>query len=414
MTMPGKELPSLWHLRVFETVARLQSVTRASHELLRSQPATTSCIAAFERIAGASLFERTSTGIYLSGVGSAMLVRVRRILAAAQEAVEQLPGSRNIAPVALAARITRTQMRSLIAIAECKSFRAAAHRLGITEASLQRAARSLEQNLDCQIFRQTASGITTTDTGEELARRLNIVAGQVAALLEAVQAYEFPRERSVTVGVLLLDPTMLIVNSIRETTAAFPESRVVVISGTYDALVNKLVREEIDVIIGILKQPDPAFGFVEEPLCREQYCVVGRRSHPLLQRAPITAQDLRGYQWVLPPKGSPRRHAYEHIFSEGPPPAANIETYSLSTIRVTLADTDMLTVLAGSEVLVERRFGLLEPLPVQVPWGGTVLGITRHRDWNPTPLQQAFMASLRRNAALISDPVGLWPDDRPE
>ena len=44
----------------------------------------------------------------------------------------------------LAPRITRTQMRCLMAIAENRSFRAAARSLGITEASLQRAARSLE------------------------------------------------------------------------------------------------------------------------------------------------------------------------------------------------------------------------------------------------------------------------------
>ena len=60
-TPPAKELPGLWQLRVFETVARLESVTRASQELLRSQPATTSCIAAVEEPRWASkLFERSS------------------------------------------------------------------------------------------------------------------------------------------------------------------------------------------------------------------------------------------------------------------------------------------------------------------------------------------------------------------
>lgn len=398
----GKELPSIWHLRVFETVARLESVTRASQELLRSQPATTSCIAAFEALLGASLFERSRTGIYLTPVGLAVLVRARKILAAAAEAMPAAPNERGMAPLTLATRITRTQMRCLIAIAECKSFRAAANLLGITEASLQRAARTLEENLGGGLYRHTATGITTTDVGEELAGHLKLVSGQIAALMDAVGAYEIPRERCVTVGVLLLDPTILIVNAIRELTAQFPDTRVVVISGTYEALLNKLLREEIDFIIGLLKQPREALGLVEEPLYQESYCVVGRRDHPLTRRHAVSVAELAAYPWILPPKGSPRRQAHEHIFSEGAPPPASIETYSLSTIRITLSDTDMLTVLSWTEALSERRFGLLAPLPVVVPWNEPVVGITRHHDWKPTEVQEAFLNSLRRNADAIA------------
>ena len=400
--MANKELPSIWQLRVFETVARLESVTRASQELLRSQPATTSCIAAVEALLGATLFERSSTGIYLTGVGDAVLVRARKILSAVEDAVALVPGTRSIAPQAVASRITRTQMRCLAAIAECHSFRGAARMLGITEALLQRAARALEENLGAPLYRHTAAGVTTTELGDELARRLKLVAGQIAALVEAVQAYESPRERCVTVGVLMLDPTILIVNAIRETTAAFADARVVVINGTYEALVNKLIREEIDFIIGILKRPNEALGFVEEPLFRERYCVVGRRDHPLAQVPSVSLADLAACPWVLPPKGSPRRQAYEHLFSDGSPPPARIETYSLSTIRITLCDTDTLTVLSWTEALSERRFGLLAPLAVDLSWSDPVVGITRHRDWRPNRLQEAFVHSLRRNAAAIA------------
>lgn len=396
-----RELPSIWQLRVFETVARLESVTRASQELLRSQPATTSCIAAFEGLLGVSLFERSTTGIYLTAVGVAVQVRARKILDAAAEAVSLIPHESKISALALAARITRTQMRCLSAIAECQSFRGAARSLGITEASLQRAARTLEQNLGSPLYRHTASGVTTTELGEELAHRLKLISGQIAGLVEAALSYESPRERSVTVGVLLLDPSILIVNAIRETTAEFPDARVIVISGTYEALINKLIREEIDFIIGILKNPSVSLGLVEEPLFQERYCVVARRNHPLTKQKQVSIEQLGDYPWVLPPKGSPRRQAYEHLFSEGAPPPASIETYSLSTIRISLSDTEMLTILSWTEMLSERRFGLLTTLPVDVSWNDPIVGITRHRDWRPNPLQEAFLSSLRRNSAAI-------------
>lgn len=396
------ELPSLWQLRVFEAVARHENVTQASQELLRSQPATTSCVAAFEALAGVPLFERATTGTYLAPAGVAALVRARRILQGAVEAVTLLGSTRNASPAVLAGAITRTQMRCMIAIEECGSFRAAARMLGITDASLQRAARTLEQNLGARLFRHTATGVTTTDIGSEFARRLKTLSTQIAALVEALHAYEFPRERCVTVGVLLLDPSILIVNAIRQLTAEFPDARVVVINGTYDALLNKLLRGELDFMIGILKQPDDAYDFVERELYRERYCVVARRDHPLARERAVTVDMLRRYQWVLPPRGSPRRVAYEHIFSEGVPPDASIETYSLSTIRITLSDTEMLTVLSWTEVLSERRFGFLAPLPVEVPWHGSIVGITAKRQWQPNEVQAAFLKHIQRNVDAMS------------
>lgn len=396
------EPPSLWQLRVFEAVARHENVTQASQELLRSQPATTSCIASFEAALGATLFERSTTGTYLTPAGVAALVRTRRILQAAEEAVALVGTTRNVAPAVLAGGITRTQMRCLVAIEECGSFRAAARMLGITEASLQRAARTLEQNLGAPLYRQAAGGVSTTGTGKDFARRLKSVSNQVAALVDAIKAYEFPKERSVTVGVLLLDPTILLVNAIRSLSAKFPDARVVIINGTYDALLGKLLRGDIDFMLGILKHPDRAFDFVEAPLYHERYCVVASRDHPLTRCDAVSVEALRQYQWVLPPKGSPRREAYEHIFSEGAPPHATIETYSLSTIRITLYDAEMLTVLSWTEVLSERRFGFLAPLAIEVPWDGPVVGITSRSGWQPNEIQEAFLDSLKLNATAIA------------
>ncbi len=397
----ARELPSIWQLKVFEAVARHQSVTQASTELLRSQPAITSRLAEFEALLGLSLLERSTTGTYLTAAGVGALVRTKRILQAAREAVSLVGSTRNSSPLALASSITRTQMQYLIAIEECGSFRAAARMLSIAEASLQRAARTLEQNLGAKLFQRAASGVQTTEVGKEFAKRLKSINSQIVAMVDALNAYELPKEQCVTVGVLILDPSILIVNAIRELSAQFPATRVVVVNGTYDALLSKLLRDEIDFMIGILKHPDPAFDFVEEPLYRELYRVVARRDHPLTREKAVTVESLRRYQWVLPLKGSPRREAYEHIFSEGAPPTASIETYSLSTMRITLFDTEMLTVLSWTEVLVERRFGLLAPLAIEVPWDGPLVGITMKREWQPNEIQAAFLGNLKRNAAAI-------------
>lgn len=64
--------------------------------------------------------------------------------------------------------------------------------------------------------------------------------------------------------------------------------------------------------------------------------------------------------------------------------------------------TTRLADLSWTEALSERRFGLLAPLPVVVPWSEPTVGITRHHDWKPTEVQDAFLKSLRRNADAIA------------
>lgn len=394
--------PSFWQLRVFDCVAKLENVTKASGELLRTQPAVTTCILALEKLLGATLFERNKTGIYLTEVGVAAHIRTRKILAALEEAMAIMPGERKISPLVAASRITRSQIQALIAIQECHSFRAAATKLGITDASLQRSARSLEANLGCLLYRNTATGIKTTEVGDDLAMRLRQIGSQLAALVEAVQGFVYPRSKSVNLGVMLMDPSMLIVNAMKDVHAQHPDVRIAVINGTYDMLVNKLLREEIDFVIGLLKTQVHDLGLQQEVLYREGYCIVARRGHPLSRQSAVSVEDLQRYPWILPPASSPRRRAYEHVFSDTIPPPAMIETYSLSTIRISLAESDMLTVLSWVEVLSERHFGLLTPLAFDVECEKPEVGITTVRGKKLTDVQAQFVEIFRRHASGLT------------
>ncbi|MDM0075851.1 LysR family transcriptional regulator [Variovorax sp. J2P1-59] len=394
-------LPSIWQLRVFDCVARLENVTKASSELLRTQPAITICINSLEKILGATLFERSKTGIYLTEAGIAAHIRTQRIIESLEGAMELIPGEKKIAPLAVASRITRSQSQALVAIHECHSFRAAAAKLEITDASLQRSARTLESNIGCGLYKNTAAGIKTTDLGDALALRLKHVTAQVTALVDAMQGFTYPRSKTINIGVMLLDPSMLIVNAMKETHEQYPDVRIAVINGTYDSLVNKLLREEVDFIVGLLKAQQSDMGLQQELLYKESYCIVARRGHPLSLKSQLTVEDLQDYQWILPPASSPRRRAYEHIFAETTTPPALIETYSLSTIRISLAESDMLTVLSWVEILSERHFGLLAPLPFTIACEQPAAGITTTRGKQLTDVQKYFVDVFRKNSACL-------------
>lgn len=396
-----KNIPNIWQLRVLNCVARHENVTKAAQELLRTQPAITTCILALEKMLGAQLFERNKTGIYLTETGAAAHIRVKRILAALEDAMLLLPGERKISPLVMGSRITRSQVHALLAIHDCHSFRAAAAKLGITDASLQRSARTLEANLGCMLYRYTAAGIKTTELGDELAARLRHIEAQITALVEAISGFSYPRSKSIRLGVMLLDPSMLLVNAMKETRLRYPDVRITVISGIYEQLVNKLLREEIDFVVGLLKKQGQDLGLHQAPLYKETYCIVARRGHPLSRKASITVADLQQYPWIIPPAGSPRRQAYEHVFVDTSMPPASIETYSLSSMRIMLAESDMLTVLSWVEVLSERHFGILSPLPFTIQCDKPQVGISTIQGKKLNDAQQYFIETFKRNAECM-------------
>jgi LysR family carnitine catabolism transcriptional activator len=71
---------SIRHLRAFESVARLQSFTRAAAELHVSQPTLTVTVQQLESSVSTALFERTTRRISLTREGTAFLPIVERLL----------------------------------------------------------------------------------------------------------------------------------------------------------------------------------------------------------------------------------------------------------------------------------------------------------------------------------------------
>src|SRR5271155_379089 len=135
----GAVTVSFRQLKLFESVARLSSVRRASEECQLSQPAVTQAIAKLEGQIGVSLLERSASGSYLNPLGVIFQRRTERLFAQIEQALIELGAPACHVPM-MASRITRSQIRSLIAIVENGSFAQAAHALGVSPATLSRAA----------------------------------------------------------------------------------------------------------------------------------------------------------------------------------------------------------------------------------------------------------------------------------
>jgi DNA-binding transcriptional LysR family regulator len=75
-------------------------------------------------------------------------------------------------------------LNAFVAIADARSFRAAASRLGVTPSALSHSMRQLEERLGMRLLHRTTRSVSVTDAGQRLLERLRPAINQIAGALE--------------------------------------------------------------------------------------------------------------------------------------------------------------------------------------------------------------------------------------
>lgn len=394
---------SIRHLKVFESVAHLQGFQRASEECHLSQPAVTQAIAKLEEQLGVPLLVRRASGSYLNEIGVVFHRRMQRLFAQMEQALLDLGVPNGPVPVSqLAARMSRSQIRSLIAIAENGSFAQAARALDISQTSLQRSARDLERTLRTPLYNQTASGVVATQAAVEFARKLKLALREIDWGVDEVEAARGNVGGEIVVGAMLLTGSVVIAAVINEFVSTYPNAEVRIVNGNTGDLLKELRAGDVDVVIGLLRD-QRSDGLLHRPLAETPYVIVGRHDHPLTEKEHVTLDDLAAFDWVVGTPGSNRRIRFDRLFAGRRRPRARIETSSLPTMRLLLTQSDRLTLLTSYELMYEEDtlaavpFGPIEPVPC--------LGLTTRENWLPTQLQTSFIELVQKRIVGSLMPV---------
>lgn len=392
---------SLRHLKLFESVARLASIRRASEECHLSQPAATQAIAKLEEQIGVSLLERSANGSYPNELGVIFQRRTSRLFTQIEHALVELGMPACQAPM-MSSRITRSQIRSLISIVENGSFALAARALDVSLAALSRAAHDLERTLGKPLYHRTVSGIAATPAAAEFARRLKVATREIEWGIEELDSARGTLKGQIVIGAMQLTGSLLLTSVLNEFISAHPYANLRISNGSSSGLLGSLRGGDVDFVIGLLQDP-PCEDLSQEPLAEAPYVVVARRDHPLFAKRRVMPDDLSAYDWVVGTPGASRRTCFDTLFAGGRRPQARVETNSLPTIRLVLARSDCLTLLTSYELMYEDDalaavpYGPIEP----VPW----IGVTMRNNWSPTPLQANFLRLIRKRTTAPLTPI---------
>jgi LysR family transcriptional regulator of gallate degradation len=405
MPMNYNDFPSLRQLRAFEAVAKLRSMSRATREINLSQPGITQSVDALERDLKVRLFERRRSGCYTTKFGEALLPRVQCFFDHLRSALGELSLSNpsmsgNV--LGAAHKITKPQIRSLLAIYESESFEEAARRLDISQPSLHRAAKALEREFRRGLYQRTARGMTTNSRGSELARRLQVGLREIHYGLEELKAVQGNVVSRIAIGNIPHSDAQVLSVAISELLAAHPNAYIQVVDGHYDDLLKGLRAARLDLLWGVLRTPAWAKDVREEKLLDNPYVIVARRRHPLTRLKKITVSDLARFDWITPGPTTPRQQALERLFSgRRCTPKIAIETTSLQLYRNLIASTDRLALMSLFESQLNDS-SIFTTLPFQSSHLKRSDGIVRRADWRPARIHLQFVDMLRARAWRVS------------
>lgn len=292
-------------------------------------------------------------------------------------------------------------LRYFLTVAREESFSRAAEVLFISQPTLSRQIRDMEEELGAQLLIRTNRNVRLTQEGMRLRRR----AQEIVDLMDKTRD-EFARQEEALAGDIYIGCGET--QSMREIARIaiplqkeHPGIHFHLYSGNAVDILEKLDQGLLD--FGLVFEPFDTRKYAHMPLpCADTFGVLMRADHPLARRAAVTWADLKGIPMLIPSQG--------HSLSADPPGSTVVPEIGLNVVCT-------YNLLFNAAVLVEQGMGCalcLDHLADTTEHTGLTfrpltppLEIRLHLAWKRyqifSPASQLFLNQLQ--AAFREDPA---------
>ena len=218
-------------------------------------------------------------------------------------------------------------LQYFLAVANERSMTRAAERLHVTQPTLSKQIKELEDTLGKKLLIRDRRGLRLTEEGSYL----KVQAYEMLSMLEKTESY-FKDEGTGLVGDVYIGcgefrsayPVIELMNEIRE---EHPGVCFHFFSGLSNEITSRLASGLLDAGFVIDSDPLPYIEYEKLPFF-ENWGIVVRRDSPLAYRESVTAGDLEDVPLILPERLDVRRQVLRSLFESGKPPKA-AATYTL-------------------------------------------------------------------------------------
>jgi len=275
----------------------------------------------------------------------------------------------------------RLKLRSLallVAMDDHSSLQRAADALGMTQPAASKMLAELEALWGVPLFQRFPRGVEATACGAVVIRHARNVLSELNHMGDELADLRGQAESQIAVGSIKAPALSMVPRAIVEFQSQFAHASINLTVDSSPALMAKLQRDELDIVVGRMSSGGEAQHFEYEELVQGQPVqVVARRAHPWQRRQKVAWNELAQASWIIPPQGSLLRVKFDALFVQQKmlPPPKQVETQDLDTIRRLLSQTDMLAVLTDEVAQAcdgKRLACLTEMLPLQMQGFGLI------------------------------------------
>lgn len=402
-------------LQCVTEVAKAGSLGQASQAFPLSQSAITRSIQTLEKQLGATLFERTRTGMKLTKSGEIITRRSERALNQLSAAKTEVLNSGADEAIGwslgrLVGSLRLRKVMAVIKVAEFQSEALAAADLDVSPATINKAVRDIEKNLGIRLFERTSRGALPTPVAEILMRHIKLAFAEIRDGIAEIAELSGAALGRLTVGSLPQSRTLLVPNAVNRLLDEIPRLRIVMQDAGFKAMLPALRCGDIDLIVGSVREHFLPGDLRSETLFHDRLVVVVRKDHPLTRIDTPSFDDLNKYDWIISHQNVPIRELFDAMVEqENLRPTSNtIESSSFESVRGLLLTSDRLCLKSQNQVRFELEHGLLVALPFPFENAHLPIGITSRRDWSPSPAAKRFMEILRE---LVSQSPDILKDE---
>jgi DNA-binding transcriptional LysR family regulator len=188
-------------------------------------------------------------------------------------------------------------LRAFLAVAEDRSFSAAAQRLHLSQQALSRSVQQLERELGAQLFDRSVRPVALTAAGEAMlaAARRSVAAADQAFDAVRRSAGEDGARLRVDISSGGLETGAAIVRELRR---EHPEVAIEQVEVGVRTGLDMLRRGELDAVLGIVEVDDPAVRV--ELVRREPVLVAMSADHPFAGEERVPVARLAEVELLLP------------------------------------------------------------------------------------------------------------------
>jgi DNA-binding transcriptional LysR family regulator len=248
-------------------------------------------------------------------------------------------------------------LRDLLAVVETGSLRAAARKLGLTQPSLTKSLRQLEEQTALSLLVRSSHGVTLTNAGQRVVARARAIESEMRRTAEDLELLRGGALHSVSIGVSMATPLEFVARAVASLHQREPNLHVQIFEGVQAKLIAEVRQGVVDFAIIPVAQRDALIDLRTRPLFHTRVVVVGRSGHP---RAPAQSlAELASCHWITPRRGGVLDGMVERLAISRHLPAFSrpIQCDSSSLYWDLIASTDLVGLSLATKLEDQRVAG---------------------------------------------------------